>query len=254
MEKKNNVVNYLRNNLKFKKIISVVSASLVIILTSGSSTKAYDMVSPNPRNLITSPVYSFLEINLWHDVLYNDNEDAEKKLQNWLRKYLEKNLSVKYSNLNFDKLSKDLLKFFIKVYNSDNDIDFFKFIKSFLELLNKYWIEREDSISLMLDIISNKVLPDDILRKIDIDFASKIAIDDLRSYYGEKEFKSKLREVYLLYQKGQLNEEKLNNIFSDYLKYRNIEWKIFLVLITLIFLVWGIVLFKVLPDLVRDTF
>jgi hypothetical protein len=81
MEKEKRFNNYQTSNSKFKRIIAPILASLAITLPSTSAVKAYDMISPNPKNLITRPFYDFLEINLWHNVLYGNDKSAEGRLQ-----------------------------------------------------------------------------------------------------------------------------------------------------------------------------
>ena len=77
---------------RFKRVISSISLSLLLLLNPAATENAKaDWISPTPKNLILSPAYSFLDINLWHGV-FNDDKEKLKTLKSKLKKILQKEL------------------------------------------------------------------------------------------------------------------------------------------------------------------
>jgi hypothetical protein len=101
----------------------------------------------------------------------------------------------------------------LEVYRSKTDTTFQKFVDSYLKILSKNGISKDDGINLLLDLITEQVVPNDILSRINIDGMSQVVIDDLLSYYGKREFKEKINKLYLLYKQGQLDKDKIGEIF-----------------------------------------
>jgi len=221
-------LNFVVNRRTIRdKMIAIYLALTGVLGWSFIDKAKADWISPTPRNLIVSPVYSFIPINIWHQAL-DGSEEAIENIKKWFKNFLKEKLWSKNVNLNYINLTDELTEFLLEIYKSNKDIIFEDFINKYLQIFQKYNISSKDALLILIQMIEKGLIPDEILQNIDVSNKLYITLDDIKNFYWKQEFDKKLRKIVNLSLKWQLTVDKIKQILSDYLQYKKrtfyIEW------------------------------
>ncbi len=217
--------------LVYEKIKIKKTAVSLLLLFSLTEAKA-----DFSTNLIINPVYSFFPGNIYHSLIWNDEEiNRNPKLKktinasrNILSKYIKDKRKLK-------KLNIEYLQLISKLYDEKKTIDALDFLDNFLSIWGENNLTISQSIDILKDYIKIWFIPQSYFRlfRKEIWFKLKWLIN----FYWEEKFYTKIKEVEKLYKDNELTKEKIKEIFKEYIKNKE-DVSIILDCLALIFFWW----------------
>lgn len=170
--------------------------------------------------------------NLNKLLVHNNISYTAKEVVNYNLGLLRKYLQIE-DNKKLEQINTDIIKLFTGAYN--DKINWEKVLFKFWELKDKYNLKDEQLLKLFEYYLNNNLISKK--SKDSIKNILNITYTWLLSRYNRQELSKKLNEADKLYKNGKLDRETIKNIFPEYWKKIDKNWKIPEIYILLMFLV-----------------